>query len=83
MSLVKELAGNSLVAWSPSATQPGFAVLGSKQGGGGFDDYGGTLQLASLNLTDRSTAAPVVSEIKTTYDDDDLPNTNLYPPLHS
>lgn len=65
--LVKEIGGNCRVAWSPLKTRPGFAVLGSKQGGGGFNDYGGTLQLVSLDMQNAGTAMPVVRELKTRY----------------
>ena len=63
--LVKEIGGNCRVAWSPLKGRPGYAVLGSKQGGGGFNDYGGTLQLVSLDMQNAGTTMPVVRELKT------------------
>lgn len=65
--LVKEIGGNCHVSWSPLKSQPGFAVLGSKQGGGGFNDYGGDLKLVSLDMQNSGTTMPVMCEIKTPY----------------
>jgi len=63
--LAKEIAGNCRVSWSPLKSQPGYMVLGSKQGGGGFNDYGGTFQLVSLDVQTPGTDMSVLCEMKT------------------
>eukprot|EP00639_Heterosigma_akashiwo_P027630 CAMPEP_0194667028 /NCGR_PEP_ID=MMETSP0295-20121207/3088_1 /TAXON_ID=39354 /ORGANISM="Heterosigma akashiwo, Strain CCMP2393" /LENGTH=651 /DNA_ID=CAMNT_0039549433 /DNA_START=46 /DNA_END=1997 /DNA_ORIENTATION=- len=46
MSLLKELPDKgATTAWSPVASHPNLMVLGTKDGGGGFEDYGGELEV--------------------------------------
>ena len=67
MSLVKEIEDKgATLAWSPVATAPNFVALGMKDsGGGGFDDYGGELEIHKLDFSNVSLKCNVVGSVKT------------------
>jgi protein transport protein SEC31 len=67
MSLVKEIEENgATLAWSPLSTMPNCIALGTKDSGaGGFDDYGGKLELHRLDFKERGLKCPIMGSVKT------------------
>jgi len=67
MSLVKEIEDKgATLAWSPVSTAPHYVALGMKDSsGGGFDDYGGELEIHDLNFNEKSLKCSSVASVKT------------------
>ncbi|EQC35750.1 hypothetical protein SDRG_06509 [Saprolegnia diclina VS20] len=66
MSLLKEVNAHATVAWSPMKHRANLMALGSKDGVGvGFDNYGGELQLFSMDFADVSPLPVQLGSIKT------------------
>ncbi|KAF0687464.1 Aste57867_20801 [Aphanomyces stellatus] len=66
MSLLKEVNASATVAWSPIKNRSNLLALGSKDGVGvGFDNYGGELQLVSMDFADVNPAPIQLGSIKT------------------
>eukprot|EP00615_Pteridomonas_danica_P011892 CAMPEP_0114343358 /NCGR_PEP_ID=MMETSP0101-20121206/10544_1 /TAXON_ID=38822 ORGANISM="Pteridomonas danica, Strain PT" /NCGR_SAMPLE_ID=MMETSP0101 /ASSEMBLY_ACC=CAM_ASM_000211 /LENGTH=1181 /DNA_ID=CAMNT_0001478035 /DNA_START=71 /DNA_END=3616 /DNA_ORIENTATION=- len=67
MSLVKEIEDHgATLAWSPLSKMPNMMALGTKDSGaGGFDDYGGKLELHRLDFRERGLKCPVAGSVKT------------------
>lgn len=59
MSLLKQIDDKGAVlAWSRLAAHPGLVALGTKDSaGGGFDDYGGELELHQVDFSDARTSS--------------------------
>ncbi|OQS06532.1 transporter Sec31A [Thraustotheca clavata] len=66
MSLLKEVNAHATVAWSPVKQRANLLALGSKDGVGvGFDNYGGELQMYSMDFADVSPSLVQLGSIKT------------------
>ncbi|KAH9094474.1 hypothetical protein LEN26_018312 [Aphanomyces euteiches] len=66
MSLLKEVNASATVAWSPIKARSNLLALGSKDGVGvGFDNYGGELQLVSMDFADVNPTPTQLGSIKT------------------
>lgn len=51
--------------YSPLGSMPNVVALGTKDSGaGGFDDYGGKLELHRLDFLDRGLKCPIVGSVK-------------------
>lgn len=67
MSLLKQIEDKGAVLeWSPIRAQPNIVALGTKDTSGvGFDDFGGELELHSLDFTDfKSTSTTVIGKTR-------------------
>jgi protein transport protein SEC31 len=62
MSLLKQIDDKGAVlAWSRLSAHPGLVALGTKDSaGGGFDDYGGELELHRVDFSDAKTSNSVL-----------------------
>ncbi|OQR82602.1 hypothetical protein ACHHYP_15715 [Achlya hypogyna] len=66
MSLLKEVNAHATMAWSPVKHRSNLMAVGSKDGVGvGFDNYGGELQLVSMDFADVSLEPTQLGSIKT------------------
>ena len=70
MSLLKEIEDKGAVLeWSPVVGRPNLAALGTKDSSGvGFDDYGGGIELHSLDFADsKNTSSKLLGKAKSKY----------------
>ena len=68
MSLLKEIESSAATAWSPNIDRSNLLAIGSKEGVGvGFDNYGGELQLHSMDFGDTLPRTNLLGSAKTTY----------------
>jgi len=67
MSLLKELPDKgATIAWSSVKSHPNLMALGTKDGGGGFDDYGGELEIHRFDFANYSDqGSTVLGKFKT------------------
>jgi len=67
MSLLKQVEDkNANLAWSPVPDQGNLVALGTRDGGGGgFDDYGGELEIHKLDFAVGETRTTVMGSVRT------------------